>query len=213
MIARRAPSVRRALRGFLQVGCHSASMTPAGGSPTGSRTHRGVSTGVRLALSLLLGLMVAVVTVFAGAGNNGSCDSSVGGFRRLRGRGAAGTCRRDRAWQGRRVLRVSGTRTHPGQQPQFGVDALDPGVGKAVDQCGVDPRAMFADRPGELDERGLGGSSTQPVHKETVDGTSSPLLSTTLLEQYQRFTRLSTTTSCPDNHLAVKLRSTDWLGG
>ena len=41
----------------------------------------------------------------------GSCDSSVGGFRRLRGRGAVGTCRRDRAWQGRRVLRVSGTRT------------------------------------------------------------------------------------------------------
>jgi len=36
----------------------------------------------------------------------------VGGFRWLRGRGAAGTCRRDRAWQGRRVLRVSGTLLH-----------------------------------------------------------------------------------------------------
>jgi len=43
-------------------------MTPAGGSPTGPRTHRGVSTGVRLAFSLLLGVIVAVVTVFAGAG-------------------------------------------------------------------------------------------------------------------------------------------------
>ena len=46
-------------------------MTPAGGSPAGSRTHRGVSTGVRLALSLLLGLIVAVVTVLAGAGKYG----------------------------------------------------------------------------------------------------------------------------------------------
>ena len=52
------------------------------------------------------------------------------------------------------MLRVTGTRTRPWSQPQFGVDALDPGVGKAVDQCGVDPRAMFADRSGELHERG-----------------------------------------------------------
>lgn len=42
-------------------------MTRAGGSPTGSTTHRGVSTGVRLGVSLLLGVIVAVVTVLAGA--------------------------------------------------------------------------------------------------------------------------------------------------
>jgi len=48
------------------------------------------------------------------------------------------------------------------------------------------------------------GSSTRPVHKRTVDGTRPPLPSTTQREQYQRFTRLSTTTSDPDNDLAVK---------
>ena len=49
----------------------------------------------------------------------------------------------------------------------------------------------------------LAAASTQPVHKKTVDGTKSPLPSTTLLEQYQRFTRLSTTTSDPDSDLVI----------
>jgi hypothetical protein len=48
------------------------------------------------------------------------------------------------------------------------------------------------------------GSSTRPVHKRTVDGTQPPFPSTTQREQYQRFTRLSTITSDPDNDLAVK---------
>ena len=63
-----------------------------------------------------------------------------------------------------------------------------------------------ADRPErspEMLDRALVGSSTQPVHKKTVDGTQSPLPSTTKLEQYQRFTRLSTTTSDPDDDLVI----------
>src|SRR4051794_24485184 len=44
----------------------------------------------------------------------GSCDSSVGRFRRLRGRVGVGIGRRGRAWPGRRGLRVSGTRTRSG---------------------------------------------------------------------------------------------------
>src|SRR5665647_495995 len=50
----------------------------------------------------------------------------------------------------------------------------------------------------------LVGSSTRPVHKKTDDGTQPPLPSTTQREQYQRFTRPSTTTNDPDNDLAVK---------
>ena len=53
----------------------------------------------------------------------------------------------------------------------------------------------------------LAAASTQPVHKKTVDGTQSQLPSTTNLEQYQRFTRLSTTTSDPDNDLTVSWSS------
>jgi hypothetical protein len=47
------------------------------------------------------------------------------------------------------------------------------------------------------------GSSTQPVHKKTVDGTQSSLPSTTLREQYQRFTPLSTITHDPGNDLVM----------
>ena len=42
-------------------------MASAGELSSGSRTPRGVSTGARLALSLLVGVIVAVVTVLAGA--------------------------------------------------------------------------------------------------------------------------------------------------
>jgi integrase len=40
----------------------------------------------------------------------GSCDRSVGGFTLRCGRVVVGTCRRGRAWPGRRGLRVSGSR-------------------------------------------------------------------------------------------------------
>src|SRR5674476_1503687 len=53
----------------------------------------------------------------------------------------------------------------------------------------------------------LVGSSTRPVHKKTVDGTQPPLPSTTQREQYQRFTRPSTTTNDPDNDLLIRRSS------
>jgi len=39
-----------------------------------------------------------------------------------------------------------------GDQPDLGVDLLDPGVAQAVLDRGEDPGALFGDRAGELDE-------------------------------------------------------------
>jgi hypothetical protein len=67
------------------------------------------------------------------------------------------------------------------------VDALDPGVGKAVDQCGVDPRAMFADRPGELHKRRQlrtpGPSEPGIQQRHAVDALELEDLPELLLEQ------------------------------
>jgi hypothetical protein len=62
----------------------------------------------------------------------GSCDGSVGGFRLRRGRAVVGTARRGRAWRELRGPRVSGPEGDVGQEPQFRIHALHPGIRQSV---------------------------------------------------------------------------------